>query len=58
MGHKDMKPLMAAAFAAMIAGAPLYSCKSSSDSGSSSSSAHASEKHACKGQNSCKGQGG
>jgi hypothetical protein len=57
MGHKEVKALMAVAIAAMIAGAPLTSCKSSKSESSSSSAPHA-DKHACKGMNSCKGQGG
>ncbi len=54
MAHKKLHVLTAAAIAAMVAGTPaMTSCKSTHDSGASASS-----KHACKGLNACKGQGG
>lgn len=49
--------LMAAAVAAFVAGAPLAGCQSSKDA-HPSSHAMAGEKHACKGMNTCKGNGG
>ena len=54
MQTKNLNVLVATAVAALIAGAPLTSCKSSS----TSSGGAAMEKHACAGKNSCKGQGG
>ena len=56
MGLKDKNALVAAAVAALVAGAPFAAgCKSDKDH-----SAHAAttEKHACKGMNACKGMGG
>jgi hypothetical protein len=54
MAQKHLHLLTAAAIAALVAGAPLTSCKSTKDG----SSASASAKHGCKGMNACKGQGG
>lgn len=56
MAQKKLHLLTAAAIAAMVAGTPaMTSCKSTHDQGSSAS---ASAKHACKGLNACKSQGG
>ena len=57
MGLKEKNALMAAAVAALVAGAPLAGgCKSHSDKTTTSSTA--SSMHACKGMNACKGMGG
>ena len=57
MGLKEKNALMAAAVAALVAGAPLAGgCKSHSDGTAQASSMAA--KHACKGMNACKGMGG
>ena len=53
---KNASPLLAAAVAALVAGAPLAGCSSSSDRDSTMSSM-AEAKHACAGKNACKGQG-
>ena len=55
MQVKNKSALLATAITAMLAGAPLAGCKSQD---SSASGAAAMEKHACKGMNACKGQGG
>ena len=56
MGLKEKNALMAAAIAALVAGAPLAGgCKSHSDNTSNATASPA--KHACKGMNACKGMG-
>ncbi len=57
MQAKNKSALLATAVAAMLAGAPLAGCKSQYSSSSSGNNA-AVEKHACKGMNTCKGNGG
>ena len=54
MAQKKIHLLTAAAIAALVAGAPLTSCKSNKEG----SSASAAAKHGCKGMNACKSQGG
>lgn len=54
MAQKKLQILTAAAIAAIVAGAPLSSCKSTKEGGGTTATA----KHACKGLNACKGQGG
>lgn len=54
MAQKKLHLLTAAAIAAVVAGAPITSCKSMKEG----SSASASAKHSCKGLNACKSMGG
>jgi len=61
MANKQVNTLMAAAIAALIAGAaPLAGCKTNSDAQATADRADFGkvEKHACKGMNACKSQGG
>jgi len=55
MQAKNQSALLATAVVAMLAGAPLAGCKSEN---AAASGTPAMEKHACKGMNACKGQGG
>ena len=56
MTKTQVNTLVAAAFAALVAGAPLAGCHTDKKTGTSSSAT--ADKHACAGKNACKGQGG
>jgi hypothetical protein len=56
MANNQMNVLVAAAFAALVAGVPLAGCHTDKDHGSHNSSA--ADKHSCAGKNACKGMGG
>jgi hypothetical protein len=58
MGLKEKNALMAAAVAALVAGAPLAGGCKSNKSESSASCCASVAKHSCKGMIACKGQGG
>jgi len=56
MSNTNVNTLVAAAFAALLAGAPLAGCATEKKSGTTMNAM--SDAHACKGMNTCGGKGG